>query len=230
MWMFAGKLGPTWGVLAAAFCAAVGWSGAAQADVVTFGGSCGRSTDVIQWTPQKGPIARYVATQFVNSQQTGIWMALGTTKTAFWTAEGRIPNDACDTCSTLSIVETTFTGKRTRHVVLSEKEHSTIGDNTVALQAYVLKKLWKLAEVKTWPVTQLKQDYTIAKGQVSASAPDKEPPYSAFVKTKAGAEIKYDMPASTEMCWCIFDWRGKVTKQVSLPPAQSAELAKGKAD
>src|SRR4051812_11167624 len=60
-----------------------------DAAVVTYAGNaCHRTVDVIQWTPAAGPLARFVADTFANNDETGLWIGLGRTKTAFWSVEG----------------------------------------------------------------------------------------------------------------------------------------------
>ena len=189
----------------------------ASASTVTYTGSCGLSVDVVQWTPQKGAVARFVADTYASSNNTGLWIGLGRTSTAFWSAEGNDPNDACDECRTLSLVETKFDGTRTRHAVLTQQDHQRLGSDPVAEKAHVLATLWKLA-AGAWPATTLKQDYRLSTGKPPANAPSGNPSFVAEVAVKGSGEIRYDLKASTSMCWCIYDWKAKGTPATASTP------------
>lgn len=178
----------------------------AAAAVVSYDGSCRRTTDVLQWTPQKGAVARFIADTFATSTRTGLWIGLGRTDTAFWSAEGGDPNDACDDCRVLYLVETKFDGTRKRHTVLGESQKRPAG--AAAQKAQVLAALWKLAK-KTWPADKLTQDYTMTAGKPPAKDPTADPAYTVQVAIKNGAKLRYDLGAKTSMCWCMYDWTGK---------------------
>ena len=67
---------------------------AASAAVVSYEGRCARTIDVVQWAPQKGAVARFIADKFESSGETGLWIGLGRTRTTFWSAEGGDPEMA----------------------------------------------------------------------------------------------------------------------------------------
>jgi hypothetical protein len=170
--------------------------------------SCPAETTVVQWTPAKGPVARFITATFFASSTTGIWIGLGRTDTAFWSAEGGSPNDACDDCDELFLVETKLTGTRRRHKVVGDADWARIGSDLPARRAYVLARLWSLAK-KTWPSDKLKQGYTLAIGKPPASDPSGPPPYAAEVLDAPDLRLRYRFTSSTHMCWCIYDWQAQ---------------------
>lgn len=185
----------------------------ASAAVVSYDGRCARSADVVQWSPKNGAVARFVADTFASITGTGLWIGLGRSKTAFWSAEGGEPNDACDDCRTLHLVETRFDGTRTRHAVLDQADLTRIGTDAAARKAHVLATLWKLA-AKTWPAAQLTQDYTLAAGKPPAGNTGGSPAFIAEVAVKGQPTLRWDLTAKPFMCWCEYGWK---VKRVSAP-------------
>lgn len=190
---------------------------AASAAVVSYEGRCARTIDVVQWTPQKGAVARFIADKFASSGS-GLWIGLGRTRTTFWSAEGGDPNDACDDCRELHLVETRSDGTRTRHKVFDSAIRGRVGSTPAAQKAHILGRLWKLART-TWPAANLAQDYTVKTGRPPAKHPDRDPSFTLEVTAKSvpgkaaaardQLRLRYDFNAKRSMCWCINDWQAK---------------------
>lgn len=204
-------------VVAGAGFAAVTSAAPASAADVAYNGSCARDAQVLQWSPKKGAVARFVADTFLSNDKTGLWIGLGRTGSSFWSAEGMVQSDACDDCRVLYLVETKSDGARTLHRVFDAGDHA--GKDAEARKAIVLGKLWKLAS-KTWPADKLTQDYTFTAGKPPARAPGGHPPFAARVETKGTFDLRYDLGAKTEMCWCFYGWKVKSVKVARAPAAK----------
>ncbi len=198
--------GPRRTVFSAVTIVAIFGAQPAAAATVSYQGMCGRTVEVEQWTPQKGAIARFVADAFANSSHTGLWIGLGRVGTSFWSAEGGDPNDACDDCRSLNLVETRADGTRRLHTVLGSTDYARSGSDAAARKEIVLAKLWKLAS-STWPADKLTQNYSITVGKPLANAPDEDPPFTVKVHAQGAFEFRYDLGASTSMCWCLYEWK-----------------------
>lgn len=201
-------------LVAGAGAVAVASAGPAFAAEVGYHGACRRDAQVVQWSPKKGAIARFVADTFASNDKTGLWIGLGRSGSSFWSAEGGDPNDACDDCRELYLVETKSDGARKLHPVFKAADHPD--KDAEARKALVLRKLWKLART-TWPADKLTQDYTFTAGRPPAKDPEGDPPFAARVERKGTFDLRYDLGAKTEMCWCFYEWRVK-----SVTPAQAA--------
>ena len=205
-------------VFSAAALVPVLWTSAATAATVDYPGRCQRSADVVQWTPKKGAVARFIADTFASSS-TGLWIGLGRSGTTFWSAEGGDASDACDECRELRLVETSAGGKRKVHTVLGSADLTRIGPDAAAQKAHVLATLWKLAS-KTWPADKLTQDYTLTTGKPPANDPDGAPPFAVKVTAKDTFDIRYDLGAKKLMCWCTYDWKARTAKVAKAPPTK----------
>lgn len=221
--MFMNMLAPARRTLRAALFAAaallpVAVAPAASAAVVSYESKCFRTIDVVQWTPQKGAVARFIADTFASSGKTGLWIGLGRTRTSFWSAEGGEPNDACDDCRELYLVETRRDGTRKRHTIFDSAIRNRAGATPAAQKAHILATLWKLAKT-TWPAAKLTRDYTVKTGLPPAKHPDRDPTFAVEVTGKAASgkvasgekplRLRYDFNAKTSMCWCFYDWKAK---------------------
>ena len=167
---------------------------------------CLRDVGVLQWTPQKGPIARFVADTFANSTQTGLWIGLGRAGTSFWSAEGGDVSDACDDCRSLSLVETRADGTRKEYAIIGPDEYARASADPAARKAYVLGRLWRLAS-STWPADKLAQDYVLTMGESGSGISGSQRPFAVKVATKNAFDLRYDFSVSTLMCWCVYQWK-----------------------
>lgn len=173
---------------------------------VSYSDMCERDVDVLQWTPQKGPIARFVADTFANSTQGGLWIGLGRAGTSFWSAEGGDTSDACDACRSLSLVETRADGTRKEYAIIDSDEYTRLSADPAARKAYVLARLWRLAS-RTWPADKLGQDYVLTMGEPGSGISGNQRPFAVKVATKNAFDLRYDFSASKLMCWCVYQWK-----------------------
>ncbi len=180
----------------------------ASAASVEYSGMCQRDVTIAQWTPQKGPIARFVADTFIRAQQTGIWIGLGRSGTSFWSAEGGYTSDACDDCRSFYLVETRADGTRKQHALITSQDQTRLGSDLTAQKAHILTRLWQLAD-QSWPADKLKQDYTLTPGRPDAEDSRDEQAFAVRIVSKDVFDLRYDFAASTSMCWCMYEWNGK---------------------
>lgn len=172
---------------------------------VSYDGKCFRSADVIQWKPQKGPAARFIADAF-STTHTGLWIGLGRSGSSFWSAEGGEPSDACDDCRILDLVQTRADGTRQRFTVLSSEDLTRLGSDSAARKAHILAKLWMLAN-NSWPADKLTHDYALALGMPSGNRP-----FAVEVEAKGHFKIRYDLGSSPLMCWCMYEWKAQTSR------------------
>lgn len=177
-----------------------------SAEDAAYSNGCQRSADVRQWTPQKGPIARFVADTFANSTDTGLWIGLGRAGTSFWSAEGGDTSDACDDCRSLSLVETRADGTRKEYAIISSDEYARASADPAARKAFVLARLWRLASSK-WPADKLTQDYVLTMGEPGSGISGNKRPFTVKVATKKAFDLRYDFSGSKLMCWCVYQWK-----------------------
>jgi hypothetical protein len=178
----------------------------AEAEPLRFDGTANceqPETEVLHWTPSKGPAAQFVADAFV--KYGNVWIGLGADATGYWSAE-TIDNDACDPhdCSFLQLVHTSFEGKRTVHL---------IGRHDSMDQATVKKKLFAVA-AKSWPVASLTHGEKL---RLAAHATDgamaKLPGWWVEVTVprptvKKGTILRYGLAGKAEMsCACSYEWQ-----------------------
>lgn len=169
---------------------------------------CAVSVQTKQWTPQKGPVARFVVDTFLASGATGIWIGLGRSGTSFWSAEGGEVNDACDDCRALRLVETRADGTRKQYDIWSNDIRNRIGMDPAAQRAHMLAALWKLSGT-TWPTDKLTQDYSMTLGRPGASIASTKQNFAVAIQSKNTLNLRYDFEVSKLMCWCVFDWKGQ---------------------
>lgn len=176
--------------------------------------NCGAAASIVRWTPERGPVARFISTTFQSTSGDGVLIALGYTDDAFWTAEAHEPNDACDDCTQYELVATSLkTGKRVAHTLLTDKDRERLrGDGPDAIHAQILGRLFQLAN-NGWPVADLRQDYSLrlpkrnVDGLVESYAG-----WMAEVSRPKAWRLLYDLPTGNIMCWCHYEWRaGKAT-------------------
>ena len=168
-------------------------------------GNCARSVEVVQWAPQKGPIARFVADKFLASISTGLWIGLGRSGKSFWSAEGGDASDACPECRELRLVETRADGTRKRYHLWSSEIEARVGVDPAAQKAHILAELWKLA-AGTWPSDKLTQDYSLTLGRPDAPNANPSQVFAVAVQAKKSLNLRYDFSSSPSACWCIYDW------------------------
>lgn len=198
-------------VFSAPILATLADSPKASAASVEYTDMCRRDVNVVQWTPQKGPIARFVADTYIRNHQTGVWIGLGRVGTSFWSAEGGDNNDACDDCRSFYLVETRADGTRKQHALIDWQNREQLGPDPAAQKAHILSRLWQLAD-HTWPADKLMQDYTLTLGQPDANDAKNELKFAVRVATKNVLDLRYDFTAGTSMCWCIYEWNGRVAR------------------
>lgn len=180
----------------------------ASAASVSYEGMCARSATIIRWTPKEGAVARFVADAFAKDTQTGLWIGLGRDGTSFWSAEGGEPNDACDDCRILRLVQTRADGTRKVHKVFGAEDTARIGSDPAARKAHVLATLWKLAK-DTWPADKLTQDYALAVGKPETNVSANQRTFAVKVFAKNKFDIRYEFGATTSMCWCFYEWNAR---------------------
>jgi len=175
----------------------------ASAATVSYSDMCQRDANVVQWTPQKGPIARFVVDTFLNTTQTGLWIGLGRKGTSFWSAEDGLANVVWEDCRWLSLVETRADGTRKTHVIWGPSESAQIGSDPEAPKTHMLGRLWQLAATQ-WPADKLTQDYALTLGKPDAA---RQLPFAVKVTHENAFDLRFDFGASTSMCWCVYEWR-----------------------
>lgn len=165
---------------------------------------CRRSVEILQWRPEKGPPARFVADAYRARTATALWIGLGSTKTGFWSVQGGDENDACDDCQVLDLVETRFDGTRKVHRLLGAKDPTTKS----AQHARVLATLWALAAKGVWSPAALDTGFVATPG---VSAGGSNPPFAVSVASKAPhPRVVYDLRATTSMCWCVYGFSSRL--------------------
>lgn len=194
--------------LGAALLAISSFASPASAASVKYDGECFRSAEIVQWTPQKGPIARFVVDTFLLDKGTGVWIGLGRSGTSFWSAEGSDVNDACDDCRVLHLVETRADGTRKRYEIWDRSNHREAGMDAAAEKAHMLAALWKLAG-GVWPVDKLTQDYSLKLGRPDAPNASANQMFAVEIQTKNVLNLRYDFGVSKLMCWCRYDWKAQ---------------------
>jgi hypothetical protein len=162
--------------------------------------------EVVEWTPKSAPLARFVADTFASSTADGLWIALGRTKTAFWTVEGGLEDDACDDCRHLEVVETRFDGPRKRHVVLGRKDRERLGGEVAATKKHVLHALWAFAD-STLPLDELDRTYVLTVGKPSGKDASVDPRFTLEVAYDKAHPLRWDFAAEPFMCWCEYEWK-----------------------
>lgn len=195
-------------LLGASLLAVSAFASPATAASVSYDGNCFRSAEVVQWTPQKGPIARFVADTFMTSKSTGLWIGLGRSGTSFWSAEGGNSSDACDDCRVLRLVETRADGTRKRYELWNEEIKRRVGVDPAAEKAHILSELWKLS-AGSWPADKLTQDYSMTLGRPDAPNAKPSQIFAVSIQTKNTLNLRYDFASSPLMCWCIYDWKSQ---------------------
>jgi hypothetical protein len=190
--------------------ATMGATPAAPVERVGTEGSCSASAEVIRWTPKNGPPARFVA-DTIMAHGSDLFIGLGYTDDAFWSVEGKTPNDACDDCALLDLVATSLSdGKRRTWPVLSAKDRDALGGAVKAdIHAHVLRRLFHLAK-GPWPAEDLQHDYTFRLPERNAGGVVKhDDAWFVEVQKPRQWRLLFDLDAKTEMCWCFWDWRAK---------------------
>lgn len=195
-----------WVVLCAGVLASICAFSPAHAATITYEDRCARTVNAVQWTPQRGPIARFVVDTYLSDRSTGMWIGLGRIGTSFWSAEGSESSDACDDCRTLHLVETRADGTRKRYQVDGTELRRGTDIDPSAQKNRILANLWKLAGNK-WPADKLTQDYSVVFGHPETSAKQGQPVFAVHVKAKGAFDLRYDYDATTLMCWCTYDWK-----------------------
>lgn len=180
----------------------------ASAEEVEYRDYCAVSVQTKQWTPQKGPVARFVVDTFLASGATGIWIGLGRSGTSFWSAEGGDMNDACDDCRVLRLVETRADGTRKQYDIWNHDIGNQVGTDPAAQKAHMLAALWKLSGT-TWPTDKLTQDYSMTLGRPGASTASTKQTFAVAIQSKNTLNLRYDFEVSKLMCWCVFDWKSQ---------------------
>lgn len=179
-----------------------------SAEEIEYRDNCAVSVQTKQWTPQKGPIARFVVDTFLASRAGGVWIGLGRSGTSFWSAEGGDVNDACDDCRALRLVETRADGTRKQYDIWSQEISNRVGADAAAQKAHMLAALWKLSGA-TWPTDKLTQDYSMTLGRPGASIASTKQNFAVAIQSKNTLNLRFDYEASKLMCWCVFDWKGQ---------------------
>jgi len=196
-------------LLGASLLAVSAFASPAIAASVSYDGNCFRSVDVVQWTPQKGPVARFVADRFMTSQSTGLWIGLGRSGTSFWSAEGGDANDACDDCRVLRLVETRADGTRKRYDLWTSEIRNRVGVDPAAEKAHILSELWRLA-AGAWPADKITQDYSMTLGRPDAPNAPANQIFAVAIQSKSNKlNLRYDFGSAPLMCWCVYDWKSQ---------------------
>jgi hypothetical protein len=176
---------------------------ASSASLTVGAGTCGFELEAVEWTPTNGAVARFVAVTFAHNQRDGVWIGLGTTKTAFWSAEGTYDSDLCyDTCRSLYLVETRLDGSRRRHLVARNLPLATTPAEEDTLVAQLLPALFRLAK-KTWPIAELRRPKAITLGASTSAGP---PPFAVQVALENGTRLRYVLSAKLTGCSCEMTW------------------------
>ena len=137
------------------------------------------------------------------SQRDGLWIGLGGTKTAFWSAEANYDSDLCyDTCRALYLVETRIDGSRKRHLVARNLPLATTQAEEDALVDRLLPALFRLAK-KTWPIADLRPPQAMKMGASITSGP---PPFAVEVAIADGTRLRYALHAKLTGCSCDMAW------------------------
>jgi hypothetical protein len=162
------------------------------------------SADVLSWTPSAGPLATFLADEFERAGN--LFVALGYDANGFWSAEADTGSDACDDCSTLRLVRTSFDGKERKTFVVGQGldlEEGTAAERRQRLKTRVFKVAASELNLKA-----LKHDYKLelpkhdAEGRI-----EKFSGWFAQVKKKDGALLRFALVNESQMCWCFPSWR-----------------------
>ncbi len=168
-------------------------------------GSCAYSSaDVLVWKPSAGSLANFLADEFERAGN--LFIALGYDANGFWSAEADIGSDACDDCSTMHLVRTSFDGKERKTFVIGrgrDQEEGTPAERRKKLKTRVFKVAASELNVKA-----LKHDYTLELPKHDAEGKiEKFSGWFAQVKKKNGALLRFAIVNESRMCWCFPSWR-----------------------
>ncbi len=165
----------------------------------------GASADVRRWTPADGPLASFVADAYLQSSD--VFVGLGYDKGGFWSAEADTGGDACDDCSTLRLVHTSFAGRRESFVVGqgADREPDLTREER---RAKIKQRIFAVASSKL-PVAELRHDYALTLPKHDAEGTiERFSGWFAEVKKKDGALLRFGIVTESQMCWCFPKWVG----------------------
>ncbi|MDI1484540.1 hypothetical protein [Polyangium sp. y55x31] len=191
-------------------------SPAPKVERVDIDGPCGQSVipvwgvDVIRWTPDRGPPARFVADTYL-AEGPDVFIALGVAQGAFWAIEGVTPNDACDDCALVDLVATSLVdgNRRVFHVLTEKDRDALVGGAQADVHARVLGRLFQLAN-GPWPAAELKHDYSLRLPERSPEGLVKQ--YQGWlVEVKKAKQwgLRFGLKVETVACWCTYAWETK---------------------
>jgi hypothetical protein len=161
--------------------------------------------EVVRWTPASGPLAAFVADTYF--ARTDVFIALGYDDEGFWSVEGDPGNDACESCGSLHLRHTSFSGERKLDVLLAQGRDADQESDQAKRRAALKKKIFR-ATRGPLELAALRQDYTLtlpahdAEGKI-----EKFTGWFAQVKKKDGAVVRFAQVSEGFMCWCDTSWR-----------------------
>lgn len=162
--------------------------------------------EVERWSPAQGPPAAFLAQRFLDNGGQSRLVVLGLDRTGVWTAELGAPSDACDDCDRLALVHTSFSGKRSRHLVADASQLNEL--EREARRARVKQVLFKLA-AGPWQVSELSQRYrlTLPRHDVEGRL-ERYTGWLAQVEVPERSTLRYGVRNESQMCWCFPSWHG----------------------
>jgi hypothetical protein len=174
------------------------------------------SADVRRWSPADGPLASFVADAYLESSS--LFVGLGYDRRGFWSAEADSGVDACDDCSTLRLVRTTFRGERESFVVGQGAEHEP-GLTRDERRARIKQKIFAVA-ASSLVVGDLRHDYTLGlpKHDADGTIERFSGWFAEVKKKKDGALLRFAIVSEPHMCWCTPRWVGYTLAPPKKPP------------
>lgn len=170
-------------------------------------------TEVLRWTPRRGPPATYIVERYLQ-RPANLLVVVGVDGTGVWTAEVDAGSDAC-ACSELFLVHTAFDGKRVRHAVGVGEELAASGSRLPSDRAGMLRLIFALRSV---PWGQLRHEYSVTYPPRNADGSLKR--YTGWfvqIRVRNHAPVRYGVLSEPQNCWCFQRWRGYPVKPSPHP-------------